>query len=386
MTARDYLNELSRKRIEADNNKSAQGKKRSNQLSRRWSLAFMATKEGVESADLLRSLTENLIHDWVLPDDKVNTFKEAVSVMWHDAEDDEDNENVAHRWSRRWSLVRTAVNEGVQSVGQLQNLIENLTHQWTLPDDKVNTFKEAVSVEWHDAETIKGTSKQSEILTRRLSRRWSLVRTAINDGIDSVEELQHLLLHLTHNWKLSDGNVKTFKEAASVEWHDAEDLNDSTTQQLSRQWSDIHSIIRKGCSSVKKLQRELNMVITDNMDGNYDNYVVDVTSLSGMSRKNTELSTPSYQSVSEDMSVISASSPAEQPTPSHTTTARQDTVKIEEAEWFCVLNNQSFGPVNLSQFANMIRFGLVDANTLVWKSGMPQWALASTVAKLQSFI
>ena len=80
MTARDYLNELSRKRIEADNNKSAQGKKRSNQLSRRWSLAFMATKEGVESADLLRSLTENLIHDWVLPDDKVNTFKEAVSL------------------------------------------------------------------------------------------------------------------------------------------------------------------------------------------------------------------------------------------------------------------------------------------------------------------
>jgi hypothetical protein len=98
------------------------------------------------------------------------------------------------------------------------------------------------------------------------------------------------------------------------------------------------------------------------------------------------LSTPSYQSVSEDMSVISASSPAEQPTPSHTTTAQQDTVKIEEAEWFCVLNNQSFGPVNLSQFANMIRFGIVDANTLVWKSGMPQWALASTVAKLQSFI
>ena len=76
MTAREYLNELSKKRDEAGKDKSTQGKKRYNWLSRRWSLARRANLEGVESADLLRSLTENLIHDWALPDDKVNTFKE----------------------------------------------------------------------------------------------------------------------------------------------------------------------------------------------------------------------------------------------------------------------------------------------------------------------
>lgn len=386
MTARDYLNELSRKRNEAGYDKSAQGKKRYNWLGRRWSLAYRATQEGVESADLLRSLTENLIHDWVLPDDKVNTFKEAVSVVWHDAEDDNGDDTLARRWSRRWSLVYRAINDGVKSVCQLQNLIENLTRQWTLPDDKVKTFKEAVSVEWHDAEAVKDTSKQGEILTKRLSRRWSLVHTAVNDGVDSVEDLQHLLLHLTHNWELSDSYVKTFKEAASVEWRDAGDLNDNTTQQLSRQCSDILSTIRKGCSSVKKLQRELNMVTTDDMDGSYDDYIVDATSLSGMSRKSVASSAPSSQSASVDITITPAFAPAEQSTPSSDKTVRPNTIRLEEAEWYCVLNDQSFGPVNRLQFANMVRFGIADANTLVWKSGMPQWALASTVAKLKNVI
>lgn len=299
MTAREYLNELDRKRNEAGKDKSSQGKKRSNQLGRRRSLVYRATQEGVESADLLSSLTENLIYDWALPDDKVKTFKDAVSVVWHDAEDDNGDETVVRHWSRRWSLVHMAVNDGVKSVRQLQNLIENLSHQWTLPDDKIKTFKEAVSVEWHDAETVNGTSKQNEILTNRLSRRWSLVHTAINDGVGSVEDLQHLLLHLTHNWKLSDGNVKTFKAAASVEWHDAQDLNDSVTQQLSRRWSDIHSKIIKGCSSVKKIQRELNMVTTDDIDGSYDDYIVDATSLSGMSKKSNVASKSSHRPESE---------------------------------------------------------------------------------------
>jgi hypothetical protein len=386
MTARDYLNELSKKRIEADDDKSAQGKKRSNRLSRRWSLAFTATREGVESADLLRSLTENLIYDWALPDDKVKTFMEAFSVMWHDAEDDKGNETVTRHWSRRWSLVYSAVNDGAKSVRQLQNLLENLSHQWMLPDDKVKTFREAVSVEWHDAEANKDTSRQDEILTKRLSRRWSLVHTAVNAGVGSVEDMQHLLLHLTHNWKLSDGNVKTFNEAASVEWHDAEDLNDSTTQQLSRRWSDIYIKIGKGCSSVKKLQRELNMTITDDMDGNYDDYIVDATSLSGMSRKSVASSTPSSQLASDDVTLTSAFAPAEQSEQSPAATTQMNTVRLEEAEWFCVLDDQSFGPVNRLQFANMARFGIVDANTLVWKSGMPQWALASTVVKLQNVI
>ena len=299
MTAREYLNELSKKRNEASDDNSAQGKKRYNQLSRRCSLAFMATREGVESVDLLHCLTENLIHDWALPDDKVKTFQEAVSVVWHDAGDDNDNEIMARHWSRRWSLVHTAINDGVKSVCQLQNLIENLTHQWMLPDDKVKTFREAASVEWHDAEAVKGASKQSEILTNRLSRRWSLVHTAVNHGVDSVEDLQHLLLHLTHIWKLSDGNVETFREAASVEWHDAQDQDDSTTQQLSQRWLHIHSKVIKGCSSVKKLQQELGLVTTDDMDGSYDDYIVDAISPTGMTKKSIIASKSSQRPSSE---------------------------------------------------------------------------------------
>ena len=163
MTAREYLNELNRKQNEAENDKSAQGEKRSNQLGRRRSLAYRATLEGVGSADLLSSLTENLIYDWALPDNKVKTFKETVSVVWHDAQD----------------------------------------------------------------------------------------------------------------------------------------LNDSVNQQLSRRWSDIHSKIIKGCSSVKKLQRELNMVTTDDIDGSYDDYIVDATSLSGMSKKSNVASKSSHRHESE---------------------------------------------------------------------------------------
>ena len=302
MTAIDYLGELGRKLNEAGKDKSAQGKIRYNQLSRRWWLVYNATHEGVESADLLRSLTENLIYDWALPDDKVKTFKEALSVVCQDAKDDNSDDTVAHRWSRRRDLVDMAIKDGVKSVRQLQNLLENLTHQWMLPDDKVKTFQEALRVEWDDADAVKDTSKQDEIiLTNRLSRRWSrrrdLVDIAIIDGVDSVGDLQHLLLHLTRNWKLSDSNVKTFKEAACVEWRDAKDLNDSSTHQLSQRWSDIYSKFREECSSVKKLQQELNLETIDDKDGSYDDYIVDATSLSGMSKKSIVASKSSHQPV-----------------------------------------------------------------------------------------
>jgi hypothetical protein len=128
------------------------------------------------------------------------------------------------------------------------------------------------------------------------------------------------------------------------------------------------------------------MVTIDDMDGSYDDYVVDATSLSGLRRKSLASTTLSSQSSSIDMTILSASVPTEQSTPSPSTSAQQNTIRMEEAEWFCVLANQSFGPVNRLQFANMARFGIVDANTLVWKSGMPQWALASTVAKLYNSI
>ncbi len=55
-------------------------------------------------------------------------------------------------------------------------------------------------------------------------------------------------------------------------------------------------------------------------------------------------------------------------------------------QYHCVLAGQSFGPVTISQFANMKRFGIVDGNTLVWKEGMANWAIASTIADLQILI
>ena len=55
-------------------------------------------------------------------------------------------------------------------------------------------------------------------------------------------------------------------------------------------------------------------------------------------------------------------------------------------QYYCVLEGKSFGPVTLRQFANMVRFGIVDKNTMVWKDGMSNWALAQTVAKLQTVL
>jgi len=52
-------------------------------------------------------------------------------------------------------------------------------------------------------------------------------------------------------------------------------------------------------------------------------------------------------------------------------------------QYYCVLAGQSFGPVTIRQFANMVRFGIVDKNTMVWKNGMSNWAIAQTVADLQ---
>ena len=55
-------------------------------------------------------------------------------------------------------------------------------------------------------------------------------------------------------------------------------------------------------------------------------------------------------------------------------------------QYHCVLAGQSFGPITVRQFANMARFGIVNGNTLVWKNGMGNWAVASTVADLQSVV
>ena len=55
-------------------------------------------------------------------------------------------------------------------------------------------------------------------------------------------------------------------------------------------------------------------------------------------------------------------------------------------QYHCVLEGKSFGPVTIRQFANMARFGIVDKNTMVWKDGMTNWALAQTIADLQAVL
>lgn len=55
-------------------------------------------------------------------------------------------------------------------------------------------------------------------------------------------------------------------------------------------------------------------------------------------------------------------------------------------QYYCVLEGKSFGPVTIRQFANMVRFGIVNKNTMVWKDGMSNWALAQTVADLQAVL
>lgn len=54
--------------------------------------------------------------------------------------------------------------------------------------------------------------------------------------------------------------------------------------------------------------------------------------------------------------------------------------------YYCVLDGQSFGPVTVRQFANMARYGIVNANTMVWTQGMAQWAIAQSIAELQTIV
>lgn len=405
---RAYKEEISKQWHEAQRKNGAAAEIEAKRLGRRWSLVHTAINDGVSSVRQLKDLVDNLTRTTLLPDDKAKTFKEAVSVEWHDADDyknrSESDKVLSSRLSRRWSLVHTACNEGVASVAQLRNLITNLTHAWSLPDSKVKSFKEAVSVEWHDADDVQDQSKDNEILSKRLSRRWSLIHTAVGEDITSVAKLQHLLLHLTKNWTLPDNKVKTFKEAKSVEWHDADDLGKG--RELSSQWSSILSMTNKKCTSVKKIQSDLKLETSDNLSGEYDDYVIDATSLQGMVRvsKNTaptpaakpapapqpqpqpERRNPAPTANSSNAARTqnesrAASTPA--PAPKEVV---QEPFKIKGMEWHCVLEGKDFGPLNLAQLSNMARYGIIGASTMVWKPGFKQWVLAQTVADLQGIV
>ena len=46
------------------------------------------------------------------------------------------------------------------------------------------------------------------------------------------------------------------------------------------------------------------------------------------------------------------------------------------------INGQQYGPYNLQQMAQMAQSGQINAQTLVWAQGMPQWTAAGSVAEL----
>lgn len=47
-----------------------------------------------------------------------------------------------------------------------------------------------------------------------------------------------------------------------------------------------------------------------------------------------------------------------------------------------VVNGQQYGPYNVQQLQQMAQSGQINANTLVWAQGMPQWAAAGSVPEL----
>ena len=51
-------------------------------------------------------------------------------------------------------------------------------------------------------------------------------------------------------------------------------------------------------------------------------------------------------------------------------------------KYYCVLNGQSFGPVTFNQFANMLQFEIVSADTLTWADGLTDWQPAKNIDQL----
>lgn len=46
----------------------------------------------------------------------------------------------------------------------------------------------------------------------------------------------------------------------------------------------------------------------------------------------------------------------------------------DDVAWFYYLGNQRMGPVSSREIAGSLHAGTLDRNTLIWKSGMPDWA------------
>ena len=55
-------------------------------------------------------------------------------------------------------------------------------------------------------------------------------------------------------------------------------------------------------------------------------------------------------------------------------------------KYYCVLGGQSFGPVNIHQLTNMVTFGIVTRDTLVWTEGMSDWIPARSMPKVCNLV
>jgi hypothetical protein len=55
-------------------------------------------------------------------------------------------------------------------------------------------------------------------------------------------------------------------------------------------------------------------------------------------------------------------------------------------KYYCVLDGQSFGPVNIHQLTNMVTFGIVTRDTLVWTEGMSDWIPARSMPKVCNLV
>ena len=50
--------------------------------------------------------------------------------------------------------------------------------------------------------------------------------------------------------------------------------------------------------------------------------------------------------------------------------------------YLLAFNGQQYGPYNMQQMQQMAQSGQINAQTLVWAQGMPQWVAAGSVAEL----
>lgn len=77
--------------------------------------------------------------------------------------------------------------------------------------------------------------------------------------------------------------------------------------------------------------------------------------------------------------VAQAGAPTPPPMPGQTPPAPP---APQAASYFVLVNNQQFGPCDTNTLSQMIQAGQINAQTMAWTQGMPQWAAISTIAAL----